>query len=70
MTCASFPPYYDEGGKYHNHDPNTFSQSWECSNGHHGTVKSKSGWYCCNVPGSIEIQTAPDIRPPMNFFLG
>jgi len=27
-------PYYDEDGKYHDHDPNAVTTDYHCSNGH------------------------------------
>ena len=36
MTLMAHQPYYDESGVYHNHNPNRFSSSWSCSNGHCG----------------------------------
>jgi len=35
-----YTPYYDEGGKYHNNNPNTITKVYHCSNGH--TWKEKS----------------------------
>ena len=34
VTAMYCPPFYDEDGKYHNHDSNTRTQSFSCSEGH------------------------------------
>ena len=39
-TMMGYTPYYDEGGKYHNNNPNTITKVYHCSNGH--TWKEKS----------------------------
>jgi hypothetical protein len=42
-TLVCYIPFYDEEGKYHNHDANKVRSSYKCSNGHiwdevsHGT---------------------------------
>jgi len=33
-TCMGWEAYYDEDGKYHNHNPNHHSGGYYCSNGH------------------------------------
>jgi len=33
-TLLGFNPYYDEEGRYHSHDPNTFTGRYKCSNDH------------------------------------
>lgn len=33
-TCLGHSPFYDEDGKYHNHDPNRSTTQYHCSNGH------------------------------------
>jgi len=33
-TLAGYEPYYDENGKFHNHDGNRVTQTTSCSNGH------------------------------------
>jgi len=34
-TLLAAIPYYDEDGNYHFNDPNTVTQGYSCSNGHH-----------------------------------
>lgn len=34
VTAMYCPPYYDEDGNYHNHDNNTTTSGFKCSNGH------------------------------------
>lgn len=38
VTCAYYPPFYDEQGKYHVHDGNWRTGQYRCSNGHRWTV--------------------------------
>ncbi len=33
-TAMYAPPFYDEQNVYHNHDPNTTTTHYTCSNGH------------------------------------
>lgn len=40
--------YYDEAGKYHNHDPNTTSVTYHCSNGHQWISAYKTKCRSCN----------------------
>ena len=40
-TLLGHSPYYDEDGIYHNHDPNTITRSYSCSNGHRWVTKGK-----------------------------
>jgi hypothetical protein len=40
-TLMGHSPYYDEDGIYHNHDPNTMTSSYSCSNGHRWVTKGK-----------------------------
>ena len=70
MTLAAGYSYYDESGKFHNHDPNTFSQGWQCSNGHHGTVHSRLPWYCCGKPGMTDVQTSLVKTPSQSVSFG
>jgi len=42
------PPYWDEDGIYHSHDPNTITSAYSCSKGHAFTIKSRSS---CPAPG-------------------
>ena len=43
MYCE---PYYDENGIYHNHDYNTVTYYYRCSNGHH--IREKGHKKCPN----------------------
>lgn len=42
VTLLGFNPYYDEDGNYHSHDPNKYSTSYHCSNGHRWQVSRVS----------------------------
>lgn len=43
MWC---PPFYDEDGKFHNHDGNTTTTPMNCSNGHNWTHESIGSCWC------------------------
>ncbi len=43
-------PFYDQDGKLHDHDSNTSSTSYSCSNGHHWTVASGPRKCWCGWP--------------------
>lgn len=43
LYCA---PYYDEEGNYHDHDWNTTTNSYECSNGHKFSTKHSGSCWC------------------------
>lgn len=38
ITLMGWSPYFDEEGIYHNHNPNTRTTTYECSNGHYFNV--------------------------------
>lgn len=45
-TCMYCPPFYDEEGKYHNHDGNVTTQEYSCSNGHKWTERTTGSCWC------------------------
>jgi hypothetical protein len=45
VTAMYFPPFYDEQGVFHNHDGNTRTTSYNCSNGHLW-VEAQEGMPC------------------------
>jgi hypothetical protein len=45
-TCMYSPPFYDEDGKHHDHDPNTSTTSFSCSNGHKWSESSRGSCWC------------------------
>lgn len=52
-TLLGFQPYFDEDGKYHNHDPNKITTYYNCSNGHKWVNSYvQSCW--CGWPDKIE----------------
>lgn len=53
-TLLYFEPYYDEEGKYHNHDSNIITTGFSCSNGHEYTVKYLMPCQSCNFGGEIK----------------
>jgi hypothetical protein len=46
-TLLGWFPYYDEDGEFHNHDPNTITTNYSCSNGHIWSEKTKSKCMTC-----------------------
>ena len=49
ITAMYFPPFYDEEGHYHDHDANTTTTDYSCSNGHKWIEKT-TGSCCCGWP--------------------
>lgn len=45
-TLIYSAPFYDEDGKYHNHNPNINTTEYSCSNGHKWVEHSKSHCWC------------------------
>ena len=45
-TLLFCPPYYDEDGKYHNHDSNTTTTQYKCSNGHEWVENTRGSCWC------------------------
>ena len=45
-TAAYYPPFYDEEGRYHSHDGNTTSTTYECSNGHRFYIAGQPSCWC------------------------
>lgn len=45
-TCLFCQPFYDEDGKYHDHDRNIVSTSYSCSNGHNWGVSTPRTCWC------------------------
>lgn len=43
MWC---PPFYDEDGRLHNHDINTYTQDYSCSNGHSWRQNLNQNCWC------------------------
>lgn len=46
MTAVYYTPFYDENGKYHNHDNNKKTTSYSCSNGHKWSVSNWGSCWC------------------------
>lgn len=55
-TLMGSYPYCDEEGVYHDHDPNTYTYSYQCSLGHHFYESKKSQCPSCDF-GSVQIET-------------
>lgn len=45
-TLMGHSPYYDEDGRYHNHDPNIRQSSYRCSNGHAWSQEDTHTCWC------------------------
>jgi len=45
-TLAYSPPFYDEEGRYHDHDPNIRTTQYECSNGHQWAETTRPSCWC------------------------
>lgn len=43
MYCQ---PFYDKEGKYHDHDYNSHTTTYSCSNGHHWTESPPNTCWC------------------------
>lgn len=53
-TLLGYAIYYDEEGKYHDHDPNTHTTEYRCSNGHDILVSRKSQCPNCDYGKDTE----------------
>lgn len=47
-TLLGHTPYYDKDGMYHNHDPNTHTREYKCSNGHRWEERGKHQCSSCD----------------------
>ena len=46
VTAMYCPPFYDEDGRFHNHDGNITTQEYACSNGHKWAAEVSSSCWC------------------------
>lgn len=46
VTLLYCPPFYDEEGNYHDHDSNTTTTEYSCSNGHKWTEETTGSCWC------------------------
>jgi hypothetical protein len=58
-TLMHCQPFYDEDGKYHNHDMNITTTNYSCSNGHSWQEHYRSSCWC----GWKGQQVNPPDRP-------
>lgn len=49
-TAMYAPPFYDKEGRYHQHDPNTYTQNYTCSEGHEWAESSRPKCWCEGAP--------------------
>jgi len=68
-TLMYCPPYYDEDGNYHNHDSNTTTSGWTCSNGHRFVTEGHGA--CPSSPEHCDFQKTEKISviEPKDFVL-
>ena len=68
VTCMYSPPYHDEEGHYHSHDPNHHTTSYHCSNGHRFSVSLTLGCPApgCDHTGSSTVTAENGDPPPSN----
>ncbi len=52
-TCMMGETYYDEEGKYHDHDPNIHCMKYHCSNGHDFVVSVVYGCKACGTEDEV-----------------
>jgi len=45
-TLLYCQPFYDEKGRYHDHDANTTTTEYSCSNGHKWVEKTTGSCWC------------------------
>lgn len=45
-TSMGYHQYYDEDGRYHDHDPNFTTTGYRCSNGHEWKEHYRSKCWC------------------------
>lgn len=66
-TLMYFRPFYDENGFYHHHDSNTYTDSYQCSEGHRITVTSKGKCESCNWGHNTEVVVIENIKLSTSF---
>lgn len=59
-TLLYCPPFYDEEGIYHNHDSNTTTYDYRCSNGHEFIVSGRKA--CPSYPENCDYSGSEEIR--------
>jgi hypothetical protein len=57
-TNLEWEKFFDEEGKYHQHDPNTVIHLFKCSNGHEIEVLSKTGCGACGKEDEVIIKAS------------
>jgi hypothetical protein len=57
VTAMAWQPYYDEAGKYHDHDPNGNTTHYRCSLGHEFEVTAYQQCWCGHGrPSKVQIK--------------
>lgn len=62
-TAMYCEPWYDEDGNYHNHDLNTHTSHYTCSNGHRLAVSKTPKCPSCDFGGDVEILICDPCQP-------
>lgn len=69
-TCMSGSVYYDEDGRYHQHDPNTHTTAYNCSLGHGWVMTTNANPCWCQMMGEVvfgaidePVEPVP-VKPP------
>ena len=68
-TLVNYFPYHDEDGNYHNHDRNTTTYDYNCSQGHEFRISGHGS--CPSYPEHCDFEKTEEIRvfKPENFEL-
>jgi hypothetical protein len=62
-TLMGYLPYYDENGKYHDHDPNTITTYYSCSQGHHFSISGNGTCPSCDYGKDTKTIEVHDEAP-------
>lgn len=61
-TAMGYESYYDEQGKFHRHDPNSFTQELSCSEGHRWVSSQRGGCPSCGTEPEVTTRRLDDAR--------
>ena len=56
VTAMASAPFYDEKGEYHNHDLNTQTTGYSCSNGHRFVIAARATCWCGWTAGETTVR--------------
>ena len=66
-TLLYCPPFYDEKGRYHNHDMNTYASHYKCSNRHQWTISSAADSCWCGWTKGEKMKPKVDFQAYPSF---